>query len=129
MSTAQPLAAVAVLVSDDDNVAVVKATLTRGDSVALPCGTEVTITGQVTPGHRFATREIPSGDLVLQYGAPIGTSLGIAVGDPITPENMSNDVPVVREVSDDLTNPAPDYFSDRGSFMGFERPDGRQEFA
>lgn len=125
MTTAQPLAAVAVLVSDDDNVAVVKTTLTRGDSVALPCDSEVTITGQVTPGHRFATREIPSGDLVLQYGAPIGTSLGIAVGDPITPENMSNEVPVVREVSEDLANPAPDYFSERGSFMGFERPDGR----
>lgn len=125
MTTAQTLAAVAVLVSDDDNVAVVKITLTRGDSVALSCGTEVTITGQVTPGHRFATRDIPADDLVLQYGTPIGTSLGIAVGDPITPENMSNDVPVVREVSDDLTNPAPDYFAERGSFMGFERPDGR----
>jgi len=127
MSTTRPLAAVAVLVSPQDSVAVVKATLTSGDVVELDGGEAITITGQVAPGHRFATRPIPAGELVLQYGSPIGTSLGIGVGDPVTPGNMSNEVPVVREVPDDLSNPAPEYVIDaeRGTFQGFARPDGR----
>lgn len=127
MSTARPLAAVAVLVSPGDNVAVVKSTLTPGDLVELGGGETITINGQVTPGHRFATRAVPAGELVLQYGSPIGTSQGIAVGDPVTHDNMSNEVPVVREVPEDLANPAPEYVIDaeRGTFQGYRRPDGR----
>src|SRR5205085_11553303 len=58
---------------------------------------------------------------------PIGTSLGIEEGDWITHENMSNDVPVVRNLPEDLHTPAPDYLpiSERETFMGFRRPDGR----
>jgi len=125
MSTARPLTAVAVRVSPEDNVAVVKTTLTAGDVVELEDGGTITITGQVTPGHRFATRAVPEGELVLQYGSPIGTSCGIAVGDPVTHDNMSNDVPLVREVPDDLSNPAPEYAAEPGTFLGYERPDGR----
>ena len=65
--------------------------------------------GPVTPGNRFATRAIPAGEFVRQYGQPIGTSLGIAEGDPITHANMSNDVPVVRDLDPDLHTPPPDY--------------------
>ena len=62
-----------------------------------------------------------------QYGQPIGTSLGIAAGKWISHENMSNDVPVVRDLPEDLYTPAPDYFpvEERGTFMGFRRSDGR----
>lgn len=117
----------AVVVSPLDNVAVVKRLLNGDESVQLGDGTVLALTGPVTPGHRFATRDVQSGDLVLQYGAPIGTSRGIAAGDPITPENMSNDVPVVREVTPGLTNPAPDYVADDAleTFQGYLRPDGR----
>lgn len=125
MSNARTLAAVAVRVSPEDNVAVVKTTLTAGDVVELEDGQAVTITGQVTPGHRFATRPVPEGELVLQYGSPIGTSRGIELGDPVTHDNMSNDVPLVREVPDDLSNPAPEYVEKPGSFLGYARPDGR----
>jgi altronate hydrolase len=40
---------------------------------------------------------------------------------------MSNDVPVVRDLPDDLHTPAPDYLdvSERATFMGFRRSDGR----
>jgi hypothetical protein len=41
------------------------------------------------------TRAIPTGTFVLQYGQPIGTSKGIAAGDPISFSNMSNEVPVL----------------------------------
>ena len=92
-----------------------------------PGGRKVTLTGAVTPGHRFATRAIPEGTFVLQYGQPIGTSRGIAEGDPITLRNMSNEVPVVRDLPADLHIAPPDYFpaSQVATWQGFRRPDGR----
>jgi altronate hydrolase len=124
---AVPLAACAIVVAPGDNVAVVKRELLRGECVELAPGEVLAVTGRVTPGHRFATRAIPAGAFVLQYGAPIGTSRGIAPGDPIDLENMSSDVPVVRELPDDLANPAPDYFDvdEVGRFDGYRRPNGR----
>ena len=104
---AQPLSACAVVVSPKDSVAVVKRQLGAGDVVELADGRGVQITGTVTPGHRFATRAIPAGEFVLQYGQPIGTSKGIGSGDPISHANMSNEVPVVRELPLDLRNPPP----------------------
>ncbi len=85
------------------------------------------VRGLVTPGNRFATRAIPAGEFVRQYGQPIGTSRGIDEGDPVTPANMSNDVPVVRDLDPGLHTPPPDYVpeAERRTFLGFRRPDGR----
>jgi altronate hydrolase len=117
----------AMIVNARDNVAAVKQELSPGAQIVLPDGRTVAITGTVTPGNRFATRAVPAGDFLLQYGQPIGTSLGIAVGDPVSHSNMSNDVPVVRELPEDLQTPPPNYFPEleRGTFMGFRRADGR----
>ena len=117
----------AIIVNPDDNVAVVKNETSDGLVLTLPSGETVTVERAVPPGHRFATREIPAREFVRQYGQPIGTSLGIAKGEWITHENMSDDVPVVRNLPDDLHTPAPDYFdaSEVETFMGFRRPDGR----
>ncbi len=116
-----------IIVNPDDNVAVVKNEMHDGLKVALVSGETVTIPQAVPPGHRFATRAIPAGEFVRQYGQPIGTSLGIERGEWVTHENMSDDVPVVRDLPDDLHTPAPDYFdaSEVETFMGFRRPDGR----
>jgi altronate hydrolase len=117
----------AIIVNPDDNVAVVKNEMRDGLKVALVSGETVTIPQAVPPGHRFATLDIPAGEFVRQYGQPIGTSLGIEKGDWVTHANMSDDVPVVRDLPDDLYTPAPDYFdaSEIETFMGFRRPDGR----
>jgi len=88
----------AMIVNPVDNVAVVKQELWPGAEITLPEGRLIKITGVVTPGNRFATRAVPQGDFVRQYGQPIGTSLGISEGDPVSHDNMSNDVPVVREL-------------------------------
>jgi altronate hydrolase len=95
--------------------------------VALSDARRVTLTGPVTPGHRFATRAIPRGEFVLQYGQPIGTSKGIASGDPISHANLSNEVPLVRELPAELANPPPAYVpaAQRARFRGFQRSDGR----
>src|SRR5262249_17272361 len=56
-----------------------------------------------------------------------GTSLGIAEGDPVSHANMSDEVPLRRDLPPDLHNDPPRYLqkSDVATFMGFRRPDGR----
>lgn len=117
----------AIIVNQADNVAVVKKETFAGLIVSLPNQKTVTLKQAVPPGHRFAIEEIPAGEYVRQYDQPIGTSLGIEAGEWITHENMSNDVPVVRDLPEDLHTPAPDYFpaEEIETFMGFRRPDGR----
>ena len=125
--TRAPISDYAIIVDVRDNVAVVKTETAAGISVVLPDQTSITLETAVPPGHRFAIREISAGEFVCQYGNPIGTSRGIRAGQWITHENMSDDVPVIRELPEDLHTPAPDYFSNEeiGTFMGFRRPDGR----
>lgn len=125
--TAAPISDYAIIVSPEDNVAVVKSETYEGLAVTLPNQTIVVLKQTVPPGHRFATRDIAAGEFVRQYGQPIGTSLGIEKGEWITHDNMSNDVPVVRDLPEDLQTPAPDYLPEEEiqTFMGFRRPDGR----
>jgi len=117
----------AIVVDPKDNVAVVKKQTAPGLELLLPNGSSLEAHGAVPPGHRFATRDIPAGEFVLQFGQPIGTSLGIKQGEQITHENMSDDVPIVRDLPENLHTPAPDYFplDQRATFMGYRRPDGR----
>src|SRR5574338_330741 len=67
----------AIVVDPKDNVAVVKKTAWRGLELVLPDQSLVEVRCEIPPGHRFATRNIPAGEFVLQFGQPIGTSLGI----------------------------------------------------
>ncbi|HKV92685.1 MAG TPA: altronate dehydratase family protein [Candidatus Angelobacter sp.] len=122
-----PLQSVAIVVHPDDNVAVVREPLSVGTSIQLAHGEVIEIAAAIEPGHRFALRDIPKGTHVLQYGQPIGTSLGIAQGQPITHENMNDHVPTVRDVPPDLATAPPNYMpaEQRRSFMGFRRVDGR----
>jgi altronate hydrolase len=117
----------AIIVNPDDNVAVVKKQTSSGLELALPDGRSLCVTATVPPGHRFATRDIPAGEFVRQYGQPIGTSLGIREGDRVSHDNMSDAVPIVRELCEDLSTPPPAYFPEeqRATFMGFRRRDGR----
>src|SRR5215510_3642570 len=125
-TTTAPLTDYAIFVDQKDNVAVVKKETFDGLELTLSDG-QVRISAVIPPGHRFATRSIPAGNYGLQYGQPIGTSLGIKSGDWITPENMSNDVPVVRDLPRELRTPAPEYIAEeaRATFLGFRRSDGR----
>lgn len=122
-----PISEYAIIVDPRDNLAVVKRETVPGLEVELPDGAVVRVTATVNPGHRFAIRNIPAGEFVRQYGQPIGTSLGIGAGDFISHDNMSDDVPVVRGLPDDLKTPPPDYFplDQRATFRGFRRRDGR----
>lgn len=121
-----PLAAFAIRVDAGDNCAVVKTGVTAGTVVEVE-GRELVVRTDVGPGHRFALVDIPAGAFVVQYAQPIGTSRGVVAGDAITETTMSNDIPVVREIPDDLRNPAPTFLPHDSieTFPGFLRPDGR----
>jgi len=124
---ASPINEYAIIVGPDDNVAVVKKETFVDLEVLLPNGSHVKLCDAVPPGHRFATRDIPAGEFVKQFGQPIGTSLGIKSGEQITHANMSNDVPLIRDLPESLHTPPPDYFpeNERRTFKGFRRSDGR----
>ena len=117
----------AIIVDPNDNVAVVKATTVVGMEFTLPNGETLQLKDAVPPGHRFSTRDIPAGQFVLQFGQPIGTSLGIEKGQQISHANMTDDVPIIRDLPESLQTPAPEYIpvEQRLTFMGFRRPDGR----
>src|ERR1044071_1512790 len=116
-----PISEYAIIVGPDDNVAVVKKETFVDLEVSLPNGSLVKLHDAVPPGHRFATRDIPAGEFVTQFGQPIGTSLGINSGEQITHANMTNDVPVVRDLPEDLHTPAPNYIpeAERGPSSGY----------
>src|SRR5512144_1321428 len=99
---ASPITEFAIIVNPQDNVAVVKKETWPDLEVTLPNETTVRLREKVPPGHRFAIREIPAGEFVRQYGQPIGTSLGIGEGDYVSHDNMSDEVPVVRELAEHL---------------------------
>ena len=122
-----PISDYAIIVNNEDNVAVVKNETGAGLTLLLPDGTPLVLRIAVPPGHRFATRDIPQGEFVRQYGQPIGTSLGVERGEWISHDNMTDDVPLVRGLSEDLHNPEPSYISkdEIATFQGFRRPDGR----
>src|ERR1051325_10266598 len=117
----------AIIVDHDDNVAVVKTATFADLEVRLPNDKIVKVRGAIPPGHRFATRDIPAGEFVRQFGQPIGTSLGIRSGEQITHANMSNDVPIIRDLPESLHTPPPEYIpeTERRTFMGHRRRDGR----
>ena len=124
---AESISDYAIVVNPNDNVAVVKNAVSAGLALSLPTGDAVVVKQSVPAGHRFSIAEIPSGVFVRQYGQPIGTSLGIAKGEWVTHDNMTDDVPVVRNLPEDLHTAPPDYFKPEQieTFMGFRRADGR----
>jgi altronate hydrolase len=125
-SVTVPLDECAIIVHQADNVAVLRKTVADGTTLVFGVGV-IRVGAAIDAGHRVALRGIPAGELVRQYGQPIGTSLGIAAGDPVTRSNMSDDVPVVRSLPEDLNTPPPAYLPPHevATFMGFRRGDGR----
>lgn len=122
-----PIASIAVVINTRDNVAVAKRPIAPGTQVQLPDGRVVEIRSRVMPGHRFALVDIPKDSYILQYGQPIGASLGVCKGEGVSRENLKDDVPIVRELPHDLHNPPPQYLPEdqRRMFQGFRRHDGR----
>jgi len=65
----------AIMINEKDNVATALRDLDVGEVVTVGIGThhnQVTVQEYILYGHKFATKNIDKGDLILKYGETIG---------------------------------------------------------
>ena len=126
-----PLQKVAVHLHARDNVAIAKTELHAGTALALEAGPQVgdqVVVRQLIPsGHKVALQRIAAGEPVRRYGQVIGlSSREILPGDHVHTHNLGIEDferhPVSR-VDLQPVRPVPE--SERRTFMGFVRADGR----
>ncbi|MBT5876033.1 MAG: UxaA family hydrolase [Candidatus Latescibacteria bacterium] len=68
----------AILLNEQDDVATALIDLAKGDQVSVRAGercVEVTLQNDIPFGHKYALRDIGTGEDVLKYGLPIGQAL------------------------------------------------------
>lgn len=80
-----------LLLSDADNVLMVRGAIDAGDVVQLETGT-ATLPNRIGLGHKLARRAIASGEKIVKYGAPIGSATtDIAAGAHVHIHNVKSD--------------------------------------
>jgi altronate dehydratase small subunit len=80
-----------LLLSENDNVVIARANLTRGDVVTID-GLQVTLLDDVHLGFKIARCDLGSGHKILKYGAVIGSATTeIRRGDIVHLHNMRSD--------------------------------------
>ncbi len=109
-----------------DNLAVALTKLQKGDVVELN-NQSIELMTNVKAKHKFAMQAFAKGEVMTQYGVPVGVALdAIALGEAITVQNTEHK-------SDDMCNWMPGYQApptdasvfDGQSFQGFHRQDGQ----
>ncbi|MFZ0214980.1 MAG: altronate dehydratase family protein [Candidatus Dormiibacterota bacterium] len=121
------LAEVAVKLHPDDQVAIAKRHLVTHTRIRLDDGTLIELAQTIPSAHKFALTEVPSGAAVHRYGQIIGfATQPIAAGEHVHTHNLA-----VRDFERDYafsTDLRPvDYVpeTERRTFLGYRRPDGR----
>ncbi|MFY8328336.1 UxaA family hydrolase [Pseudoalteromonas sp. ZZD1] len=80
-----------VLLNKEDNVFVCCRELLAGNSITLE-GVTVTMTADITVGHKLSRTQIAKGDKILKYGVAIGSATqDIAFGEHVHLHNMKSD--------------------------------------
>lgn len=121
------LTSVAVLLHPDDEVAVAKSSLLPGTQLILNDGSILRVGQMIPVGHKFALRDVPYDGVIHKYGQIIGfATQDISAGQHVHNHNMG-----IKELELDYAF-SQDYEpvelvpeSERRTFMGFRRPDGR----
>jgi len=116
---------VALVVHPSDNVAVAKTKIVAGTLVECH-GKQILVCEDIPAGHRFALFDLPAGTPIKQYGQPFATSLGIKVGERVTCQRISNELPK-RAVTPASKNEPPNYLPKEQvpTWKGYKRRDGR----
>src|SRR3954452_11707063 len=109
-------------IAEQDNVMVALRQIASGTVVD-----GVTVATDVPAGHKIATRPIPSGQLVLKYGYPIGVATrDISPGEHVHSHNLTStlrdDFDPSKHAAHLRKLPAP---AEQAMFDGFRRADGR----
>lgn len=80
-----------ILLDDRDNVLIAATTLARGDAVEI-AGQAIVLDRRIGLGHKLARRPLAMGEVVLKYGAPIGSmTAAAAVGAHVHVHNLKSD--------------------------------------
>src|SRR5918995_1717136 len=122
-----PLTDRAIVLRDEDDVAIVKKEL-AGGSVLEDGATDIEVRADIKPGHKVARRAVRRGDPVRRYGQVIGfATRDIAVGDHVHSHNLDiGELSADRyEIGVDVT---PVHFyppEQMRYFDGYKREDGR----
>lgn len=132
MSRAVPLDTTALIMSDEDNVAIAKSEI-KGGAVLEYRGQEILIREEIPAGQRFALMDIESGEFVNQYGHSFGISKGIRKGALVSRDDVKPFLNDYRDVAKRRMDGLKGFsrfnfplFSDCGrTFEGYLRPDGR----
>jgi altronate hydrolase len=111
-----------IRLNPDDNVVVAREALAAATEIPAE---RIVTTGHVLPGHKVATRAIPSGQPVIRYGQIIGFAVGdIAAGEHVHSHNLA-----LREFDRTYefgTAARPtDFVEPAATFQGIVRGDGR----
>lgn len=78
----------AVIINNEDVVAVALEEIASGTEVTLPCG-KVTVSDTIPRGHKFALCDLKEGDPVIKYGYPIGCArMDIKKGQHVHTHNV-----------------------------------------
>ena len=84
----------------------------------------VTLVDVIPVGHKVALRDIAAGENVVKYGFPIGhATQAIAAGCHIHTHNLKTNLTGILEYTYEPT-PIPVMPPQKGTFMGYVRPDG-----
>jgi altronate hydrolase len=121
------LAEVAVLLDPQDAVAIAKQPLLPRTVLRTANG-EVRVSQMIPPGHKIAVRDVPQGGEVRRYGQIIGfATKEIAPGDHVHSHNLSVGEGLDLDYAPSSEYRPVDYVpeSERRTFMGFRRKDGR----
>jgi altronate hydrolase len=113
-------------VHNDDNVLVALVDLIRGETI--PDGAaQIELRSDVSAKHKFAVRDLASGDPVIMYGILIGRATRpIAAGELISTANVRHETGVVQGRTRTAAWIPPDVsrWQDK-TFLGYRRADGQ----
>ncbi|MFA5778974.1 MAG: altronate dehydratase family protein [Elusimicrobiota bacterium] len=122
---------IAIVMSEKDNIAIAKKNIKKGTTLKYLIDT-IKISGLIPQGHRFALKNIKTGEEVRQYGYIFGISKGIKKGQIIGRENIReytiNYEKAIEEIFKNkiifAENSAKKNISGK-TFLGYKRTDGR----
>ncbi len=113
-----------VKIHTSDSVAVAVTPLKSGETVKVS-GEEITLLNDVPGGHKFALKDIPTGENIIKYAYPIGhAKCDIPKGAHVHTHNTKSNLAGVLEYTY-----TPDFAEVEKAapltFRGYKRPDGR----
>ncbi|MCA9860655.1 MAG: UxaA family hydrolase, partial [Thermomicrobiales bacterium] len=121
------LSSVAVLLHPDDDIAVAKISLMPGTQLIRDDGSVVRIAQMIPMGHKVALHDIPYDGVIHKFGQIIGfATQEIKTGQHVHNHNMGiKELELDYAFSEDYAPVELVPASERRTFMGFRRPDGR----